>query len=1498
MTRKRWTLVAVIVLTLGVLAGGTAWYISRWSHDTLLARAEVALRADQIDKALDYTGQYIDRYPDDWEGYFERARVLLAAGRYEDARKQLDKARARDGDPERIGLLQARSWSRAGRMQLQSAGDPNAAELRTALSDFTHARESLDGFAGEGESPSPAVREMQGDCLFDLAKANQQLAVELREQASVARAARGDTRAATLEEQADRAARRAEKFFTQGRDVLLALVKEDPSRSSAAELLVDLCIAAGDRSTLSRLDTLLNHSGHPAARAEVNLWTFRVTELSPTDPADRKKLAVAAERMEAILADRPKMRPARLLLARVAIRLDDAETARKHNQALLAANPEDREARLIEAQLLRLDGDLARAERKLFSLKTRYPRWLAAHMMYALAASEAGYPDLARQALRQATRIAPEYPEARRRLAMYLLAEGFYEEAYGEARAYHRVAPDQPQAVRLYAVTAARAGFEDRAREHLEDAKKRFADRPDMLVTIAEAYGEIGAGASARRLAKEVANTKPDSAAARLAVARALMLTGRLEEARELLETQRREDPSQPEVLLQLARIHTARGRILDALELYRQAVDAAPKRPRYAIELARALMDQGELEETSRVLDALPADHSQASLLRLQVQLRRGLPMEADHLVRQVEEGRRRGLPLALIHLRNGLPHKCVEICRMELQKHPEDIGTLSLLGQAYLAMDQTDACVEQWKKVVELSPERLAIYLQLGEVLARSKEIDQVARELSAIPGAMENLVHMTAGALFAGNNEPSRAAARFARVVEDESAGEYLRGRAGLLRVRALAQADQLDRAVRQLDEIEAMSVWQTQAILARARLMYAARQRNAGAEQLQRALKLAGDAKDVAALRRLLRVAMGVRETGVALQAAEQAARLAPDEPRSHMDMARVHLASRRPADAEAACRAAVAAEPGNIRAQLMLVEILDLQGKRIEALETLEAMEKQGRANQSVSLLQQGSLLRRWGLVAPAMERYVRLQELGYGKSPRVQLALGVTYFRLGDRDKARETLEGIAQHADEYVRARLVIAEMAETPEEKLAALKELAEKNPDQPAIAMHQMGVLLRSNRNEEAAAAFRTLLDDPEQGSLSTSAAIEAVRAMVREGRFAQAADTCMKLMKRSRQPGWRYLAILLTMADKPQVASQMLQQVESPDEMDMLLAIAKAGLDGDSETARAWWTRLKATRPENNRSVNRVVLLAALVGDPNDGFQMAGEHKPLASHWNWAAGELAGAVRDGSAKPAETARLLRAEIARVLAVPEASRHWALEVLKARPTCRWPVALELDFAERVEPRREIAETFQPKDAPVGRLLQASRLTWERKFDQALKLYARLAEAHPQRQDVRMLHASTAEAAGKLDEALTLYQKVYEEFKHPMAANNAAYLIAVRQGDDEKKLRRASELAEAALRRFPGSAACHDTTGWLAYLRKDYARAIRHLLQAVRRAPQTPEIHYHLGMAERSGGSETLGEWHLRAAVDVGNRLRKAEMPLSSETLRVLALAEKSLK
>jgi cellulose synthase operon protein C len=75
--------------------------------------------------------------------------------------------------------------------------------------------------------------------------------------------------------------------------------------------------------------------------------------------------------------------------------------------------------------------------------------------------------------------------------------------------------------------------------------------------------------------------------------------------------------------------------------------------------------------------------------------------------------------------------------------------------------------------------------------------------------------------------------------------------------------------------------------------------------------------------------------------------------------------------------------------------------------------------------------------------------------------------------------------------------------------------------------------------------------------------------------------------------------------------------------------------------------------------------------------------------------------------------------------------------------------------------------------------------------------------------------------------------------------AANNLAMLLVTHR-NDTKSLQRAATLAERfATSEVPGLI---DTYGWVKFKRGEYAEAVRRLQRAVDKAPESPELRYHL--------------------------------------------------
>ena len=102
---------------------------------------------------------------------------------------------------------------------------------------------------------------------------------------------------------------------------------------------------------------------------------------------------------------------------------------------------------------------------------------------------------------------------------------------------------------------------------------------------------------------------------------------------------------------------------------------------------------------------------------------------------------------------------------------------------------------------------------------------------------------------------------------------------------------------------------------------------------------------------------------------------------------------------------------------------------------------------------------------------------------------------------------------------------------------------------------------------------------------------------------------------------------------------------------------------------------------------------------------------------------------------------------------------------------------------------------------------------------------------------------------------------------------------------------------MIEEALKARPGDPMFQDTLGWIFYLRGNYPKACTELRKAVQGSPQSPEIQYHLAMAESACGRIDLARWHHAAAVNIGKMITSQGRPLTAEYAQVVALSQQAL-
>ncbi len=128
----------------------------------------------------------------------------------------------------------------------------------------------------------------------------------------------------------------------------------------------------------------------------------------------------------------------------------------------------------------------------------------------------------------------------------------------------------------------------------------------------------------------------------------------------------------------------------------------------------------------------------------------------------------------------------------------------------------------------------------------------------------------------------------------------------------------------------------------------------------------------------------------------------------------------------------------------------------------------------------------------------------------------------------------------------------------------------------------------------------------------------------------------------------------------------------------------------------------------------------------------------------------------------------------------------------------------------------------------------------------------------------------AAIFEKLGKPDEAMQVYDSALQIDPHSdVAANNLAMLL-ITYKKDQPSLSRAKELTQ----RFANSSngAFLDTYGWVLYKGGDAEGAVAPLQSAVSKAPDSPALLYHLGMAQASAGFSDAARDSLSRSLKLG--------------------------
>jgi Flp pilus assembly protein TadD len=168
------------------------------------------------------------------------------------------------------------------------------------------------------------------------------------------------------------------------------------------------------------------------------------------------------------------------------------------------------------------------------------------------------------------------------------------------------------------------------------------------------------------------------------------------------------------------------------------------------------------------------------------------------------------------------------------------------------------------------------------------------------------------------------------------------------------------------------------------------------------------------------------------------------------------------------------------------------------------------------------------------------------------------------------------------------------------------------------------------------------------------------------------------------------------------------------------------------------------------------------------------------------------------------------------------------------------------------------------------------------QRKLDQALAEYDKLAVRQPGAVFPPTMAGLILQAQGKEDEARRRYERLVEASPEAaVASNNLAWMYAS-QGE---QLDRALQLAQAAKAQMPDQPEVNDTLAFV-YIKKQLGSlAIPLLNLAVAKDAANPSYHYHLGLAYVQSGDKAKARQALEQALKL-----KADFDGADDARRLL--------
>lgn len=567
------------------------------------------------------------------------------------------------------------------------------------------------------------------------------------------------------------------------------------------------------------------------------------------------------------------------------------------------------------------------------------------------------------------------------------------------------------------------------------------------------------------------------------------------------------------------------------------------------------------------------------------------------------------------------------------------------------------------------------------------------------------------------------------------------------------------------------------------------------------------------------------------------------RLQPDNLRHRLNLAKLYISWDRRDDAEKLLRDSVAAAPDNEKLKILLVDFLTNQRSFEEAERELTGFINRS-PEKFIFRFGLAALYERNELEVRAETIFSKIVELS-GSRPeglRARTALARMALAKGDTAAAQEQIETVLKQDRSNGEALILLARinlLRKAYEDGIADLRKVLRDNPTSRQALELITRAHLRTGRPELAIDNLWVLV---ETYPLNHSARIRLATLLARQNNL----DTALNLLDLvlKRVPG--HVSALIAKVEVLQAKGRFAEAEAGANRIagrpkyvatgQRLLGNVYLGQGRPADAAVAFRSALDQY-PDDRRSLSGLV--RALVAQDQGGqaveFLMA---RIETSPENAFVRNLLGEVYFVLKKP-------ELAVEAFLSATGADRKWPVPYLR--------VAILRVRAGDAQGAVEILKegtTYVPESEDLRLALGVAYVSAE-DFELAAEVFNSMLEANP---------------------------------RLKAAANNLAAVIADHQYDDPAALDQALKLAE----RFQTSENPYflDTLGWVHYRRGNRNQATIFLRRAVDKAPDTPQIRYHLGVVYHENGQADLARKELKKAVAEG-----AEYPELADARGLLA-------